>query len=129
MIFSLVPKGFVLRQPNVCAYYIGLIAACCERRPRIELVIAGEIAAGGHIIGRAGVKGEEGCQRETIGRGEVAQYHETVMNIEARSSVVKPRILRHGRSIGHAIRIRFGDIIAIEGEETEVRIARPAQTQ
>ena len=48
------------------------------------------------------------------------------MNIEAGSSIIEPGILSHRRSVGDTIRICFGDVIGVESEEAETRVAGPA---
>ncbi len=98
-----------------------------KRRPGVELVVPGQIAAGGHVVGGSRVVGEKGSQRYTVGRGEVPQDHETVVNIEAASSIVKPWILSDGRSVGDSIGIGFRGGVGVESEEAEPRVTGPCR--
>src|ERR1700677_1008033 len=101
-------------------------AARGESGAGVLLVVPGQIAASGHVKRRARVVGEKRIYRDTVGRGEISQDHEAVVNIETASSIIKPWILSNRWSVGDPTGIGLGAAVGIEGEKAESRVTRPA---
>src|SRR5271154_6467699 len=118
-------EGVRIQAAILCVDDVCFAAARRKRRPGVELVVPGQIAASGHVVRGSGVVGEKGSQRDTVGRGEIPQNHEAVVNIEAASPIVKPRILSDGRSVGYPTGIGMRVGVGVEREEAESRVTGP----